>query len=192
MIAGFVALASSTIGELKFGRFLELRRGSVVSLASISDAPQHSGSSRFIVQDVRLLVEKSSHVERMVTRSYGAGPRETRWWMQVTPLVSSQWKPDQPVRAWLGKMTRPGGAREVLPKDGPVHLVRVAEYDESFFRRAIDAARPLASLPNAPVLELSHDATEAPKRNLMAVGIVVLAGYAVWVAGCVWARRRRG
>ena len=197
IVAGFFAMAGGMGSQIAFDRYLELSRGSAVTLSSIVDAPLHPEATRFVVDDVRAIRSLSGSSRQTTTRYGGAGPNQSHWVLHVMPLVPRGWTRNLPVPAWIGCTTTPGFDCLNESARGVDRTVRVRDYDLVFYQRAVantEQRHRLNSAAGAPILEAFEDPVRAPDIFLVRSVWVPLAVYGLWammlIGWRVWRRVR--
>ncbi len=191
IVAGFFAMAGGLGSQIALERYAELTRGAAVTLASIAEAPLHPDATRFIVSDVRAVRVYIGRAQRTILVRSGAGPTPQIVAIQVMPLVPAGWTRDQPVPAWLACSTTPGFDCFRSGESGGSRIVRVRDYDLSYYREAIlDARRRhgVTSENGAPILETNSDPFGAPEFYLAGVVALPLGAYLLWVIGVLGGR----
>lgn len=185
--AGILSILGATFAALlpaalAVGGADDLKAAGRVSVAeiAIADAPRRNDAQVLIVRDARVATEFTlawtTHAP-----STGADIHHA-----MAPLVPSDWQRSMPVPAWR---VCSGGDAEWCVKAlaYPVRAVRRLENTEAArYRPSIgDAMRrfDLASLPNAPLLQLTtppHERAAAARTGMIFMPVF---GFVVWLAG---------
>ena len=186
VITGFFAMAGVIGSQVTYDRYMELARGTVVTLDSVAEMPRHPEATRFIVGDVRAVPAFAASASR-TTSTGGAGPRVHHYLYHVMPLVPRGWKRNEPVPAWIGCSAERRDGSDCLKKSAREvqGSVRVGDYDLGFYEAAVLEAEKehgLASAEGAPIVEISSDPAGAPVNYFAASLIIPLAVYGLWAA----------
>ncbi len=184
VITGFFAMAGVIGSQVTYDRYMELARGTVVTLDSVVEMPRHPEATRFIVGDVRAVQALAASASR-TTSTGGAGPRVHHYLYHVMPLVPRGWQRSEPVPAWIGCSAERRDGSDCLKKSGreAYRSVRVGDYDLGFYEAAVLEAEKehgLASAEGAPIVEISSDPAAAPAKYFAASLLVPLAVYGLW------------